>query len=212
MVKLIKLLPLLLLTLKLSHTLSCSGESIDYCIKCKSGTNTCETCTEGRTGNGCSLCQDNCQDCEDKDNCKNCKPNFFKEKNSDNKYICSACSEECYDCESSTICRTCKVGYYQSATDATCKKCNEMCKTCSTGIICDECKTGYFLDFSVSSACRLCEIDGCDACTGRDSCTRCKESWFLHEGKCYDINGWNKFRGLRVVFMVWILMFGFFMA
>lgn len=196
--KLTAKISLILLTVSfpVTHQITCSNKQISDCVKCKSSSTECEICIEGRHGTTCALCQSNCQDCKDGENCENCKPNFFKETNSDGKQICTPCAPECYDCENASICRSCKEGYYQSATDATCKKCNEVCETCSTGIVCDTCKTGYYIDFSVTTACRLCGVEGCEACDSDDKCTRCKESWFLYEGKCFDIENWNKFLGI----------------
>ncbi|KAJ7304473.1 hypothetical protein JRQ81_012037 [Phrynocephalus forsythii] len=56
-----------------------------------------------------------------------------------------------------------------------------------TGICLPSCPLGYFGQRNPDmNKCLKCKIDNCEDCFSRNFCTKCKEGWFLHKGRCYE--------------------------
>ncbi|XP_008118101.1 R-spondin-1 [Anolis carolinensis] len=56
-----------------------------------------------------------------------------------------------------------------------------------TGICLQSCPSGYFgLRNPDMNKCIKCKIENCEECFSRNFCTKCKEGFHLHKGRCYN--------------------------
>lgn len=123
----------------------------------------------------CTKCSDSCMDCLDYNTCTKCKENTY--------FYESQCLTTCPD------------GFYGTGT--TCQRCDQSCRTCNeTSTHCLECQEGYTQTnngrcfqtcpggtYLSDGKCEPCN-EQCQACSDANTCTSCKDNFFLYNSQC----------------------------
>lgn len=168
---------------------TCLDDYSYNCIECKDGyfkynqyydnTGYCYACNSSYGSSHCSQCTSDCTEssrCTFQ--CTQCEDGYYLK---DGK--CSSCDSSCKTCDGPTNqnCIECKDGLFLND-NGMCTGCDDTCVSCEgKSTFCTSCKSHFYL--TSNGECKECS-DSCVECKDANTCTKCPEFQFMHEGKC----------------------------